>query len=169
MTVPIRSMGELVEALRVAQIERSISYETIDALSGLQSGYTAKLLAPVPVKNLGPVSTFPLIGALGKALVLVDDAEQIKLVRGRWKKRHGTGGASMQMAKRREVAVKSEQVEGFALMQMLGRKGGKVSGKKRRAKAVKRRALQRVRSHAARMRWSKIKHSATDMRRMPSI
>jgi molybdopterin-guanine dinucleotide biosynthesis protein len=44
------------------------------------------------------------------------------------------------------------------VMQILGKVGGKASGKTRRAKAMRRRKLQRIRSHAARMRWSKRVH-----------
>ena len=169
MTAPIRSMAGLVEALRSAQLERELSYELIDALSGLQGGYTAKILGPAQSKRLGPVSTFPLLGALGKALALVDDPEQIALVKGRWKSRKIVGGsarqlrqiaaASMDEAKRQEMPQNIGKNEGFAgeqnRMAILGRKGGLMSGKKRRRKAMRRRELQSKRAHAARLRWSK--------------
>lgn len=159
MTTLIRNMGDLVERLRCAQIERSISYETIEQITGMASGSVAKYLAPQPSKNLGPMSTFDIAFGVGKALALVDDVETIKVVREHWKKRHRTGGASMQLAKRQEVPEKSEQVDIFEghqnRMKLIGSIGGEMSGKTRQRKAMRRRELQRKRSHAARLRWAK--------------
>jgi hypothetical protein len=44
--------GDLHEILRSRSEELGASRETLDAVSGLQSGYTAKLLSPVPRKAL---------------------------------------------------------------------------------------------------------------------
>ncbi|MGY4614784.1 hypothetical protein ACVWZ4_000011 [Bradyrhizobium sp. USDA 4472] len=165
MTAPIRSMTDLVEAVRAAQIDRELSYEVIDALSGLQSGYTAKILGPAQSKRLGPVSTFPLLGALGKALVLVDDEEQIVLVKGRWKKRNIVGGSARQLKKRAASSIEQEtpntpeNIEDLmrnalqARMREIGMKGNK--SPKRRAKMMAKRARQAKATHAARKRWSK--------------
>lgn len=168
MTAPIRDMAGLVEAVRLAQIERNVSYCTIDDLSGVQSGYTAKLLAPKPSKNLGPVSTFPVLGALGKALVLVDDPEQIERVKGRWQKRSVRGAAKIQMRKREaehasRARIKDDEQETLDLqaksalserMKALSKLGASKGGK-RRAKIMGKRARQRSASHAARKRWGK--------------
>ena len=165
MTAPIRSMAELVEALRTTQVERELSYELLDALSGLQSGYTAKILGPAQSKRLGPVSTFPLLGALGKALAVVDDPEQIKLVKGRWKSRKIVGGSARQLKKRQassidaEVQITPQNIEELmknalkARMREIGMKGNK--SPKRRAKMMAKRARQARATHAARKRWEK--------------
>jgi len=87
MTTPIRSMDELIAALRARLIELQLTHSTVDGIAGLQDGYTSKLLAPKPIKNLGPVSFEALLGALGVAVVVVEDPEQIKRVEGRWTKR----------------------------------------------------------------------------------
>lgn len=87
MTTPIRSMDELIAALRARLIELQLTHSTVDGIAGLQDGYTSKLLAPKPIKNLGPVSFQALLGALGVAVVVVEDPEQIKRVEGRWTKR----------------------------------------------------------------------------------
>lgn len=169
MTALIRSMGDLVEGLRCAQIERSISYETIEHIAGMAQGSVAKYLAPEPSKNLGPLSAFDIALGVGKALVLVDDIENIEAVRKYWKKRAKTGGASMQMVAREAVGQASrasitvEMQETTAncpqhrtpeFMKRIGKLGASKGGK-RRAKAMGKRRRQRIASHAARVRWHK--------------
>jgi hypothetical protein len=157
MTAPIRSVPELVDALRRRRDELNISHETIDNIAGLQPGYTSKLLAPVPIKNLGQMSLPSILGALGLVLVAVPDPEQVAKVAPRWQKRKRPQRiiASVICAKRDEMPEISKQQEDFALMQIIGRAGGIASGKKRRAKAMRKRELQAKRTHAARTRWSK--------------
>ncbi len=87
MTAPIRSMPELIEALRARRDALNISHETIDSIAGLQSGYTSKLLAPKPIKNLGPMSFGSLLGALGLAVVVVEDPSQCQRVAKHWEQR----------------------------------------------------------------------------------
>ncbi len=87
MTAPIRSMPELVQALRARRDALNISHETIDSIAGLQSGYTSKLLAPKPIKNLGPMSFGSLLGALGLAVVVVEDTDQCERVSKHWEPR----------------------------------------------------------------------------------
>jgi hypothetical protein len=171
MTAPIRSMAALVEALRTTQVELGLSYELIDSISGLQAGYTAKLLGPAQSKRLGPISTFPLLGALGKAIAIVDDPEQISAVKGRWKQRKIVGGSSRQMRQRAEnaacapslstslsISERMREIRKMVKKESLV-KAGKNSAK-RRAKTMSKRARQRVASHAARMRWSRAQASS---------
>ena len=87
MTAPIRSMPDLIQALRSRARELELTHETIDAVAGLQSGYTSKLLAPTPMKNLGPMSFESLLGALGVAVVVVEDPDQVARVSKQWTKR----------------------------------------------------------------------------------
>ncbi|MDB5937581.1 MAG: hypothetical protein JWQ01_4925 [Massilia sp.] len=87
MTAPIRSMPELIQALRDRARELQLTHETIDNVAGLQSGYTGKLLAPKPIKNLGPMSFESILGALGVAVVVVEDPEQVARVSKQWVKR----------------------------------------------------------------------------------
>lgn len=163
MTAPIRSMDGLVEALRSTQVERELSYEVIDELSGLQSGYTAKILGPKQSKRLGPVSTFPLLGALGKALAIVDDPEQIAAVQGRWKRRKIVGGSSRQLRMRAsqiERASIGSNLQKLAdlLNEMSSQEriiAGASKGGKKRAKRLGKRKRQRIASQAAKARWAK--------------
>lgn len=163
MTAPIRDMAGLVEAARLAKIERKISDQTLEAIAGLANGSVSKYLGPVPSKNLGPLSTFLVLGALGKALVLVDDAEQIERVKGRWQKRSERGAAKVQLRKMapnpdgasietnlRKLAVLLAQMTKEERILAGASKGGK-----RRAKVLGKRARQRIAAHAARKRWAK--------------
>jgi len=163
MTAPIRSMADLVEALRSTQVERELSYEMLDAISGLQQGYVAKLLGPSQSKRLGPVSTFPLLGALGKALALVDDPEQIAMVKGRWKQRKIVGGSARQIRLRNgrseQASIDSNLQKLAVILTKMTREerilmGASIGGKQR-AKKLGKRQRQRIASHAARARWSK--------------
>jgi hypothetical protein len=56
----------------------------MDHIAGFPSGYSAKLLAPVAIKNLGWMSFGAALGSLGIALIAVMDEEQIKRVERRW-------------------------------------------------------------------------------------
>jgi len=167
MTALIRSMGDLVEALRTAQIDRNISYETIEHVAGMAHGSVAKYLAPEPSKNLGPLSAFDIALGVGKALVLVDDLENIEQVRKHWKKRHIRGGSTLQLRARQrdgqasrasitvemqETAADRPQHRTLDFMKRIGKLGASKGGK-RRAKVLGKRARQRIASHAARKRW----------------
>jgi hypothetical protein len=166
MTAPIRSMAELVNALRARRDELDISHETIDAIAGLQSGYASKLLAPRAPRNIGYMSLGDIMGALGIGLQVVEDSEQIQRVAGRWQKRKPQGprynAASSGPSKRIEVLQNTAQSERFAVMQTLGKMGGIKSGKSRRAKATKRRELRAKRVNAAMIRWSRGKGQPAD-------
>jgi hypothetical protein len=87
MTKLIRSIPDLVQAVRARRDELGITHETIDEIAGLPSGYCSKLLAPEPMKGLGPISIPAILGALGVALVLVEDTAQVERVSPRWTKR----------------------------------------------------------------------------------
>lgn len=160
MNAPIRSMDDLIEAVRIAQHERGVGYETLNAIAGIT--YADKLLGPVPNRRMGPISTFLVLGALGKTLAVVDDPDAIKSVQGRWKSRIIKGGATLQMRARDTLLACALSIEEQRkeYMRQLGSKGGKMGGSKggkRRMKTMSKRARQRAASHAARMRWAKAK------------
>jgi hypothetical protein len=80
----IRGMPDLLDALRERRDEVGITLERLDDIAGHPSGYSAKLLAPVPIKNLGWLSFGLTLDALGVALVMIENPEQIKRVQNRW-------------------------------------------------------------------------------------
>jgi hypothetical protein len=57
----------LIAALRGRVIELGTSINALDEVAGLPDRYSAKLLSPRAVKNLGPMSLCSLLGALGLA------------------------------------------------------------------------------------------------------
>ena len=59
---------------------RGVTLETLDHIAGWPSGYSGKLLAPDPIKNLGWLSLGLGLNALAIKLVVVEDPEQRKLV-----------------------------------------------------------------------------------------
>jgi hypothetical protein len=83
----LRSPDDIVAALRARRDELDIPHEVIDHIAGLQSGYTSKMLAPQPMKGLGAMSLPALLGAMGAALVLVEDSAQLERISRRWQKR----------------------------------------------------------------------------------
>jgi hypothetical protein len=88
----VREYGELIQGLRDRAEELNVSRETLDAVSGLQSGYTAKLL--VGLKGLGRVSLGPLLGSMGLVIVLAEDQDALARVRHRLVPRHPQGHAA---------------------------------------------------------------------------
>jgi hypothetical protein len=79
----VRDYDSLVEAIRARVAELGITLGTLDHISGVQSGYSAKVLAPTRIKNLGGMSFGALLGALALQLVAVEDSAALGRVRGR--------------------------------------------------------------------------------------
>jgi hypothetical protein len=63
--------------------ELDITFETLDEVSGLQHGYSHRLLGPRPCRSIGMVSLIPLLTTLGIKLIAVEDAEAIERLRPR--------------------------------------------------------------------------------------
>lgn len=158
MTQPIRSMPELIEALRSRAAELQLTHETIDNVAGLQGGYTSKLFAPKPIKNLGPISFSSILGALGLAVVVVDDPEQIKRVEGRWTKRV----RPLRLPASIPASIDNEVPTSLAVTPALKRlienpvwlKSFTSSGGKARALKLSPSKRQRIARKAARARWN---------------
>ena len=157
----------MVEAYRARIRELNISYATVDAISGLPDGYTAKLMSPKPMKGLGEKAIEGLNGALGIGFAVAVDADQVQRVRGRWTPRKRAIDKKKQAALASRFSIQNEvptiieitpdlqaQLERREYMKMIGKRGGQKGGK-RRMKTMSARARQRAASHAARMRWAK--------------
>lgn len=86
----VSSIPELLDVIRDRRAEVDVSFETLDHVSGVQPGYSAKVLSPDPVRGLGPISLPALLGALALGIArveIVEDLEQAKLMRPRWRPR----------------------------------------------------------------------------------
>jgi len=79
----VRTYDDLIAALRSRVDELQITREGLDFISGLQSGYSAKLLSKNPIRCLGRVSFGAVLQSLGLAIVLVEDAEAFAQMRHR--------------------------------------------------------------------------------------
>lgn len=162
----LRTEADMVEAYRARIRELNISYATVDAISGLPDGYTAKLMSPKPIRGLGEKAIEGLNGALAIAFVPAVDTAQVDRVSGRWVKRKRAIDkkkqvllltASMTASMPNEVpailqitADLERQLRNREFMKTIAKKGGT-----RRAKVLGKRRRQRIASHAARMRWAK--------------
>ena len=115
ITVPalaeVRSVDELQAALRARALSLKLVFDartrhgnakgrdcSLDSVSGLPDGYSAKLLAPVPIRSFGRTSLGPMLAALGCKLLLVEDAELLARITARIERDpHANGNASARM------------------------------------------------------------------------
>lgn len=141
----VRSYEELHAAMRARAAELEVTRETIDAVSGLQSGYAGKVLAPKPMKRLGPTTLPLMLGALGLALVVVED--EIALAK-----------VAPQLTKRRRpvamLAVKSgrgkQRLMSVRFLRKIAGRGGNM-----RARKLPQRRRSQIARNAAKARWAK--------------
>lgn len=90
----VRSYDEFMEALRSRIDELQLTHAAIDHISGVQAGYTSKVLAPncdartvtgkrASGRTLGRVSFGSILGALGIAIVVIEDEAALERVKRR--------------------------------------------------------------------------------------
>lgn len=79
----VRTWRQLHEALRARSDELGWKRETLDQLANVGDGHFSKLLAPVPLKNLGPRSFEAVLGTLGLKLIVVEDTALVEAMRRR--------------------------------------------------------------------------------------
>jgi hypothetical protein len=66
----VRTTADLRRAIDERRRQLGLTMLELDDASGLQSGYTAKLLGPSQIKTFGEMSLEALLGALGLRLIL---------------------------------------------------------------------------------------------------
>jgi hypothetical protein len=76
--------GALLRTIRGRVAELGITHETLDAISGLQSGYTSKLFADPPMRRMGPITLFLVLQSLGLALTVTEDAVTMRSLQHRF-------------------------------------------------------------------------------------
>jgi hypothetical protein len=100
--VIVRTYDELITVLRARANELEITRETIDAETGLQSGYAGKLLARVPIRQLGRVSLGPILRCLDLTLTVTEATNGDKRIRvKRLRPIHASDGMPARKRKRR--------------------------------------------------------------------
>jgi hypothetical protein len=83
----VREYDDLIVAIRARMDELEMTFDILDHRSGVQAGYSAKILGPTPSKCFGPVSLGCILGALGMKMVLLEDAAAAKNRRSKLEKR----------------------------------------------------------------------------------
>jgi hypothetical protein len=79
----VRTTEDLRQLFRLRVAHFNISLETLDALAGLPTRYSSKLLRSNPPRTFGPISFEALLGALALQLVAMEDAEALARVQRR--------------------------------------------------------------------------------------
>lgn len=149
----VRDPVELHRLLRARAEALDISREAIDELAGLPKGYAAKLLCEPPVKHLGPISFFPLAGALGFAIALVEDERRQGIIKRATKRKPGCPSDKNWRNKKALV-----------LVQEWGRQGAQKMLSNRTNEE-----LRELRSKAAKKRWRKHRRMLREMRRRTDL
>jgi hypothetical protein len=139
-----RDYEDVHAAFRARAEELNISRETLDAVSGLQPGYSGKMLAPTPMKRAGPITLPLLLVGLGLALAVVEDTEAFERVESRLIQRNRWPRADLKAAEADAVNLRHKVVV------ELGRRGAKAANKKR-----SRKLRRRIARKAARARWAR--------------
>jgi hypothetical protein len=123
----VRSVPEVLAAIRARQNELDITNANIEALVGLPDRYLSKLISARPIKGLSAATLRNILDglALGIVAVVIDeDPEQAKRMRPRWVKRKrppttpttptasgasGASGASLSTANQRTLNFEDDE------------------------------------------------------------
>ena len=79
----VRTTEDLREVFRRRVTELNISLETLDAIAGLPTRYSSKVLGLQPTRRFGQISFEAFLGALGLMLLVVEDREALARVQHR--------------------------------------------------------------------------------------
>lgn len=79
----VRSWDELHAALRARSDEIGWKRSTLDQLAHVGDGHFSKLLAPTPLKNMGPKSFGAVLTTLGVAIIVIEDEAMLERMRRR--------------------------------------------------------------------------------------
>lgn len=137
----VKDYDSLIAAIRTRVAELNVAHSTVDAVAGLPSGYTGKLLCDPPVRGIGRIAFGPLLGSLGMKLIAVEDPEALARVRQRLEPRKQPRHQRPHRAAERPGIVRRRLAE-------LGSKGGRAFFATRTPEQIK-----QHQSAAAKARW----------------
>jgi hypothetical protein len=140
----VRTYDDFKNALRARADELQLSRDTIDAF-GLPKGHAGHLLAPVPIKHIGPQSFGVLLTALGLKVLVVEDAEAFAIYAADAPK---VRNASVGMLPKKKRQNKHKHAGDAQWSQIMNA---------RRALIVSDQKRHQIASRAARARWRKPK------------
>lgn len=157
-----RNCVELVDVYRDRKNALGLTDATVDYLSGLQSGYTGKLLGPAQVKGLGPMAIQLFNQVLAVKFLIVVDEEMTAKMRSRWDGRE----RPLPVVQVRASTAAIERFRPIIARDMQQRGREKISaGMKAKMSPAKRRAIAK---RAARARWSRKKAERAARRNAPA-
>ena len=111
----VRTTEDLRQLFRVRVAQFNISLETLDAIAGLPTRYSSKVLGLQPTRRFGQISFEALLGALGLMLIAIEDTEALARVQHRLAaaplQRHDHTGWRAVLNEQQPVSPAAEQVE----------------------------------------------------------
>jgi hypothetical protein len=138
--VMARDETELLAAIKARCAELRITYETLDTVALLPDGYASKILCEHPVRRMGALALWSILGTLGYEIALVHNPDLLARFRDKLVPRE----QPPQAHGKRRLTVSLTR----AFLRKIGRKGGKrraaiAREKKRRSAIYRRNALKR--------------------------
>jgi hypothetical protein len=119
----VRSYDDLHRALRLRKEALEITMNCLDEAAGFTAGHASKLLAPKPLKNMGPLTLGLMLQALGVQLIMVEDAEALERIRPKLTKSR-LPPAMRSVSRTRGRHSKKPNLISKRFMRKIGRKGG---------------------------------------------
>lgn len=144
-----RSYDDLHRIMRARADELEVSRLVLDETAGITAGHSSKLLAPRPMRRLGAVTMPAMLGALGLALVVVEDPEALARI-ARLPKRRSTN-VRHRDASEREPMLPAEKPRGPKHPQRGSDWAQQMNA--RRSFRLSRRKRSEIARRAARARW----------------
>lgn len=156
-----RDFDDLRKAFRDRCDHLNVARATVDKVGGLPDGQTAHLLAPVrvPDQEMGRISMPAMLGALGLALIVVEDTESIARIRHRLTPRNPQAVNMLTSDMLTKKRVSRSAKKGAA-----ARRGDSQWGRimaARRLLAQSQRKRSQIARLAARARWAKRRRRST--------
>lgn len=167
MSLPVTTYTELMTGIQAQVAALGLKLTDFDDLAGFSPGLSGKVFGMLQVKRLGPEKLFDAIRAAGMRLRLEVDPDQESKMRNRIAENYNPRQANQ--ARPRHSASKASAAVLSRVLRPFARDGGKarwadkspqerseharmmaMAGVKKRRKATKKRARQRIAAHKAR-------------------
>jgi len=148
--------GDVVDVMRDRKAELGLTDAVLDAVSGVQSGYTGKLLGPAQIKTMGMATFFYLVEALGMRLVFQEDMDIMQKMATRWEQR-ARPVSMLNMLSTKAINRARPYLE-QQIVSDVRRRAGLASAESRKVK-IPQKKRQRIAKHAAKVRWKRYREA----------
>lgn len=135
-----RHYAEMLNVIRARVAHLGITHETLDSISGLQGGYSSKVLCRPPIKHMSGFMMFLVLEALGLQTTVTENCEALKRIRTRLSKRKLP----------RMLSPPGIVVLNPDFLRINGRKGGRA-----RLHTLSQKRRSAIARKAAKIRWSR--------------